>query len=78
MVIIMTMQASVAETKEQLSRLIALAEAGEEVVVTCHGVPRVKLVPVSVAKPLVSEVPIDPTLYAGIDMNAPAFDSWDD
>jgi prevent-host-death family protein len=38
---------SVAETKNQLSELIARAEKGEEIVITRHGKPVVKLSPVA-------------------------------
>jgi prevent-host-death family protein len=40
-------QHSVAETKNQLSELIVRAEKGEEIVITRHGKPVVKLSPVA-------------------------------
>ena len=40
------MQVSVSEAKAQLTELVRKAEAGEEVVLTRHGQPAVRLVPV--------------------------------
>lgn len=40
------MQVSVSEAKGQLTRLVRLAEAGDEVVLTRHGKAAVRLVPV--------------------------------
>jgi prevent-host-death family protein len=41
------MTASIREAKAKLSNLVASAERGEEVIITSHGKPRAKLVPVS-------------------------------
>lgn len=41
------MTASIREAKAKLSDLLASAERGEEVIITSHGKPRAKLVPVS-------------------------------
>ena len=41
------MKISVSEAKAQLTELVRLAEAGEEVVLTRHGVEAVRIVPVT-------------------------------
>lgn len=43
------MQVKVSEAKAQLSDLVRRAEAGEEVILTRHGRPVVRLVPVAAA-----------------------------
>ena len=48
------MHIAVTEAKGQLTELVRRAEAGEEVVLTRHGQPAVKLVP-AVAKPTRAE-----------------------
>ena len=40
------MTASIREAKSKLSELIDSAERGEEVIITAHGKPRAKLVPI--------------------------------
>lgn len=40
------MQVNILEAKNQLSRLVRAAQAGEEVVIAHRGIPAVKLVPV--------------------------------
>jgi len=50
---------SVAEAKNQLSRLIDLALDGQTVVITRHGTPVVELRPVTPAPRAVSEAAID-------------------
>ena len=45
------MKINVHEAKTQLSRLLAAAEAGEEVIIARHGKPVAKLVPVDEARP---------------------------
>jgi prevent-host-death family protein len=40
------MQVSVAEAKGQLTELVQRAEAGDEIILTRHGQPAVRLVPV--------------------------------
>lgn len=44
------MQMSVTEAKAQLTDLVRRAEAGDDVVLTRHGKPAVRLVPVKVAR----------------------------
>lgn len=41
------MQVNMLEAKNQLSRLVKAALAGEEVIIASHGQPRVRLVPCS-------------------------------
>lgn len=41
------MQVNMLEAKNQLSRLVKAAQAGEEVIIANHGVPAVRLVAVS-------------------------------
>jgi len=45
------MQVNMLEAKNQLSRLVKAALAGEEVIIANHGVPAVRLVAVDSAKP---------------------------
>jgi prevent-host-death family protein len=40
------MQVNMLEAKNQLSRLVKAAQAGEEVIIANHGAPAVRLVPV--------------------------------
>lgn len=40
------MQVNMLEAKNQLSRLVKAAQAGEEVIIANHGVPAVRLVPI--------------------------------
>jgi prevent-host-death family protein len=54
MVHFMSMNISVTDAKAQLTDLVRRAEAGEEVVLTRHGQPAAKLVPVK-AKPTAAE-----------------------
>ncbi len=78
MTIIMVMQASVAQAKSQLADLLRRVERGEDVVIARHGLPVARLVAIrSVGPPPVSATPLDPKLYTGIDLDEPAFDSWE-
>jgi prevent-host-death family protein len=45
------MQVNMLEAKNQLSRLVKAAQAGEEVIIANHGVPAVRLLPVESAEP---------------------------
>jgi len=45
------MQVNMLEAKNQLSRLVKAAQAGEEVIIANHGVPAVRLLPVASAEP---------------------------
>ena len=49
------MEVSVTDAKAQLTDLVRRAEAGEEVVLTRHGQPTIRLVPVAKRKPTVEE-----------------------
>ncbi len=44
------MQVSVSQAKGQLTELVRRAEAGDEVILTRHGLPAVRLVPVQPAR----------------------------
>lgn len=46
------MQVNMLEAKNQLSKLVKAAQAGEEVVIANHGTPIVRLVAVDAAKPV--------------------------
>lgn len=48
------MQVNMLEAKNQLSRLVKAAQAGEEVIIANHGVPAVRLVAVEGAEPALS------------------------
>jgi len=74
----MVMQASVAQAKSQLADLLRRAERGEEVVIARHGLPVARLVAIQRSgPPPVSATPLDPKEYAGIDLDEPAFASWE-
>ena len=45
------MQVNMLEAKNQLSRLVKAAQAGEEVIIANHGVPAVRLLPVETTLP---------------------------
>jgi prevent-host-death family protein len=45
------MQVNMLEAKNQLSRLVKAAQAGEEVIIANHGVPAVRLVSIHPNKP---------------------------
>ena len=45
------MQVNMLEAKNQLSRLVKAAQAGEEVIIANHGVPVARLLPMSDATP---------------------------
>jgi len=76
--IIMVMQASVAQAKSQLADLLRRAERGEEVVIARHGLPVARLVAIRPSgPPPISATPLDPKNYAGIDLDEPAFPSWE-
>lgn len=45
------MQVNMLEAKNQLSKLVKAAQAGEEVIIANHGVPAVRLVAVTPDKP---------------------------
>jgi prevent-host-death family protein len=49
------MRVTVTEAKGQLTQLVRRAEAGEEVVLTRHGHPAVKLVPAAASRPTAEE-----------------------
>ena len=75
---LMLMQAAVAQAKSQLADLLRRVERGEDVVIVRHGLPVARLVAIrSVGPPPVSATPLDPKLYTGIDLDEPAFDSWE-
>lgn len=44
----MTLQMNVAEAKAKLTKLLAAAQAGEDVIIARDGVPAVRLVPIAV------------------------------
>lgn len=48
------MQVNMLEAKNQLSRLVKAAQAGEEVIIANHGVPAARLVAVGIAAPVLS------------------------
>lgn len=74
---IMVMQASVAQAKSQLADLLRRAERGEEVVIARHGQPVARLVAIHrPGPPPVSASPLRAKDYAGIDLDEPAFASW--
>lgn len=78
MTIFVVMQASVAQAKSQLADLLRRAERGEEVVIARHGLPVARLVAIRcVGQPPITTTPLDPKVYADIDLDEPAFASWE-
>ncbi len=76
--ILMVMQASVAQAKSQLADLLRRAERGEEVVIARHGQPVARLVAIQrPGPPPVSATPLNAEEYAGIDLDEPAFATWE-
>ncbi len=67
------MQVNVHEAKTSLSKLLARAEQGEEVVIARHGVPAVRLVPIR--QPKRRDLPFG--LWAGKVVFADGFDESD-
>ena len=45
------MQVNMLEAKNQLSKLVKAAQAGEEVIIANHGVPAVRLIPLNTPVP---------------------------
>jgi hypothetical protein len=67
----------IAKFKENPRPFVELAKAGETVIVTAHGQDDFQVVPsVPGGAPPVSEEPLNPDLYRGIDVDEPAFESW--
>jgi prevent-host-death family protein len=76
MVIFMVMEAAMADVKKRLCELVDLVERhGETVVITRHGRPAARIVPIERSrKTWRVEKPDDPALYKGIDLNEPILD----
>jgi prevent-host-death family protein len=71
----MVMKVAVGEAKKRLCELVDRAEHGETVVILRHGRPIARLAPMpGRGKPWRVEVPDNPALYKGIDLNAPILD----
>ena len=67
-----------AKFKQNVRRFVALAKSGATVLVTNNGVDDFQVVSCQPGGvPAVADTGIDPALYRGIDMNAPAFTSWE-
>ena len=67
-----------AKFKQNVRRFVALAKSGANVLVTNNGVDDFQVVPCQPGGvPAVADTGIDPALYRGIDMNAPAFTYWE-
>lgn len=75
MVIIMIMQAPIAQVKRQLCELVNRVEAGETVIILRHGRPAARLVPMpGRGKPWRVERPDDPAAYRGINLDEPVLE----
>jgi len=71
----MVMEAAIADVKKRLCELVDRVEDGETVVITRHGKPAAKIVPIKNSGKLwQAEPPDDPKLYKGIDLNEPILD----
>ena len=72
----MVMEAAIADVKKRLCELVDLVQQqGETVVITRHGRPAARIVPMKPSgKTWRVETPDDPALYKGIDLNEPILD----
>jgi prevent-host-death family protein len=71
----LVMKESSAEVKKRLCELVDLVEAGETVIISRHGRPVARLVPMSAApEPWGVETPDDPGAYKGIDTDEPVLE----
>ena len=69
------MTVAIAEAKDQFTALARRVEGGDEIVVTRHGQPVMRWVPVTAkGKPPVSPHPLDWSKFKGIDLDAPVFE----
>jgi prevent-host-death family protein len=64
-------QINVFEAKTQLSRLLAAAEAGEEVIIARDGRPVVRLVPVRAERPVRQPGTLRGRIHIGADFDDP-------
>jgi prevent-host-death family protein len=72
LVIFMVMEAAIADVKKRLCELVDLVQGGETVIITRHGKPAARIVPIQGSgKPWRVAVPDDPALYKGINLNEP-------
>jgi prevent-host-death family protein len=68
------MQASIAEAKKHLCKLLNRAQKGETITILRHGKPSARLVPIPcTGKPWRVSFPDDPKDYADIDIDKPIF-----
>jgi prevent-host-death family protein len=75
MVIIMVMQAPIAEAKKHLCDLVDRVQAGETVTILRHGRPAARLVAISGrGKPWRVHVPDDPAPYRNVNIDEPVLD----
>ena len=72
MVIILVMQAPIADVKKHLCDLVDRAERGETIVILRHGKPIARLAPLAGrGKPWRVEKPDDPKRYRGVNLEEP-------
>ncbi len=67
-----------AKFKYNMRPYVKRAKAGQKIIVTRSGKDDFQVVPCEPAgAPPVSLTPLDPKLFAGIDLDEPAFESWE-
>jgi prevent-host-death family protein len=75
MVKIMVMEAAIADVKKRLCEMVDRVEGGETVIITRHGRPAAKIVPIKNSGKLWRvAIPDDPKLYKGINLDEPILD----
>jgi prevent-host-death family protein len=68
----MVMEASIAEVKKRLCELVDRVEAGDTIVITRHGRPAARLLPMpGRGRPWRVDEPDDASAYHGIDLDEP-------
>jgi prevent-host-death family protein len=73
-----TLRVPTATFKSNMRPFIEEARAGKDVIVTNDGADDFRVVPLGyVGSPPVAEKPIKPETYKGINVNEPAFASWE-
>lgn len=75
LVILVVMQAPIAEVKKRLCELVDRVEAGETVIILRHGRPAARLTPMpGRGEPWRVETPDDPAAYRGVNIDEPVLE----
>ncbi len=74
-----TLRVATAVFKSNMRPFVDEAKAGKNVIVTNDGEDDFRVLPIHhTGPPAVSEPPLSAELYKGIDVNTPAFESWNE